>query len=325
MSHATSFALLLSILSLTITVGAAAPGVGIILSRQSVPNFYRNGAYGFSGPQNEIYYDVRPGDCVRRVGLQPGGTGFDYAEFTGLQPGDIATAWGPPQQAYESGPYTGFLRSTSGGSGCRGEAIDTWAEPQGGLGRWKGGRGAAVQGASYVRLRLGNGGGWTADLEGIHAFVSGGATVAAKVVESCTAAAVAILEGGAGGFVGVGGSRKRRRDREVYGAGIGTMETVFEEDKQHKATVCWEALTGWVYPDLIQIGGVDYTQVLKGGLIYKSADGEVIDMRIGCDGNRYCGGNGDCAAGCTCRTVAVQAISLLLGAGTRTVGRCLRS
>ncbi|KAI9706375.1 MAG: GTPase-activating protein [Candelina mexicana] len=248
--------------------------VNITLSRQNVPTFFISGYYGSSGPQNEIFYDVQPGDCVRRVGLQPGGTGFDYAEFTGLQAGDIATAWGPVQQFYTSGPYTGFLSSPREGSGCRGEAVDTWAEP-GGIGRWRGGRRAAVQGASYVRLRPGNGGGWTADLEGIQAFVSGGAKVAAKVVESCTAAAVAILEGGVGG----GGSGQRRRDGQHDGAGIGTMETVFERGEQPNATVCWEALRGWAYPDLIQIDGVDYTPVRKGGLIYESTNGEVVDMR----------------------------------------------
>ncbi|KAL8789024.1 MAG: hypothetical protein Q9195_007044 [Heterodermia aff. obscurata] len=204
--------------------------------------------------------NLRPGRCCQPRPLpmipglgNPNGPfrNFRVAEFTGLEPLDIASVWQPQGT---TGGCSGVPRETNHGPG-------NWRYPA------DGNADVILTGGSYIKLptQLPKDPSSRAPMleaQGILGLITGGGQyVTAKAGNSLlqqAARAALALHGG-----GSGGQRRRRR------RGIRTKD---------KGVVFAQPPPGNVWPDLVVVNGTSYTEESAGSSIYRSEDGKVLDF-----------------------------------------------
>lgn len=227
--------------------------------------------------QAQVCRDIPPGRCCQSRPMPPQGPmaapypfqNYRVAEFSHLQPMDIASTWIPQGDV----------------GGCSGVPIATRPGP----GYWKfpdnGNSPNIITGGSYLRLptRLPQGPGQSAMLEaeGILGTLTGGGR---WISNSATRN---ILQEAANAALGLKpGSKKRHWIQEhMLVAGVGVMRRSNWVEKRGiikgEKGYLWAQPPGkgaQVLPDLITFNGTNYTVETPGGEVYKSEDGKVFDF-----------------------------------------------
>ena len=190
----------------------------------------------------------RPGD---NIDPNEGFRNFRVAEFTGLEPLDIASVWQPRGI---TGGCSGVPRETTHGPG-------NWRYPA------EGSADVVLTGGSYIKLptQLPKDPSSRAPMleaQGILGLITGGGQyVTAKagnsLLQQAARAALALQGGGSGG-------QRRRVRRRIR--------------SKDKGVVFAQPPPGSVWPDLVVVNGTSYTEEGAGSPVYRSEDGKVLDF-----------------------------------------------
>ena len=199
--------------------------------------------------QSQTCNNLRPGRCCQGrplpilPGLPGGVRSYRIAQFTGLEPLDIAAVWQP--------------QGTVGG--CSNVPVATTAGP----GNWRypaaGNSEGLLSGASYIKLPHSIPADQKAPMleaQGILGLITGGGQYVAKQAGN------SLLAQAAQAALALHGGKNRRR-------GIRSKD---------KGVVFAQPPPVAVWPDLIMVNGKNYTEESIGSSKYVSEDGSVLDL-----------------------------------------------